>query len=55
VENIRRLQLGLKQKGMLDGETDGLFGPQTRAAIGRYQKSQGLTRSATRAASSMRR
>jgi peptidoglycan hydrolase-like protein with peptidoglycan-binding domain len=25
-------------------ETDGLFGPQTRAAIGRYQKSQGLTR-----------
>jgi lytic murein transglycosylase len=41
VENICRLQLSLKEKGMLNGEADGLFGPQTRAAIGRYQKSQG--------------
>jgi lytic murein transglycosylase len=42
VENICRLQLGLKQRGMLNGEADGLFGPQTRTAIGRYQKTQGL-------------
>lgn len=41
VENICRLQLGLKERGMLNGEADGLFGPQTRAAIGRYQKMQG--------------
>jgi hypothetical protein len=41
VETICRLQLGLKQRGMLNGEADGLFGPQTRAAIGRYQKAQG--------------
>jgi hypothetical protein len=41
VENICRLQLSLKEKGMLNGEADGLFGPQTRAAIGRYQKAQG--------------
>jgi lytic murein transglycosylase len=41
VENICRLQLGLKEKGMLTGEADGLFGPQTRAAIGRWQKAQG--------------
>ncbi len=42
VENICRLQLGLKQMGLLNGEADGLFGPQTRGAIGRYQKAQGL-------------
>jgi lytic murein transglycosylase len=41
VENICRLQLGLKANGMLPGEADGLFGPMTRAAIGRYQKAQG--------------
>jgi len=43
VENICRLQRGLQQKGLLGGEADGLFGPQTRIAIGRYQKSQGVT------------
>ncbi len=41
VENICRLQLSLKEKGHLHGNADGLFGPQTRAAIGRYQKAQG--------------
>jgi hypothetical protein len=41
VENICRLQLNLKDRGFLNGEADGLFGPQTRAAIGRYQKAQG--------------
>lgn len=42
VENICRLQMGLKDRGFLDGTPDGLFGPQTRTAIGRYQKSAGL-------------
>jgi len=41
VENVCRLQLGLKEKGVLNAEADGFFGPQTRAAIGRYQKMQG--------------
>jgi hypothetical protein len=41
VENLCKLQLGLKQRGVLHGEADGLFGPQTRTAIGRYQKAQG--------------
>ncbi len=41
VENICRLQLSLKGQGHLKGEADGLFGPQTRAAIGRHQKAQG--------------
>jgi lytic murein transglycosylase len=43
VENVCRLQLGLKQHGMLYGEADGLFGPQTRTAIGRYQKARGAS------------
>ncbi len=42
VENICRLQLSLKQKGILSGAADGLFGPQTRAAIGRYQRAKGM-------------
>lgn len=41
VENLCRLQLGLKGAGMLSGEADGFFGPQTRTAIGRYQKARG--------------
>jgi lytic murein transglycosylase len=42
VENVCRLQLSLKAAGALHGEADGLFGPQTRTAIGRWQKAQGL-------------
>ncbi len=42
VENVCRLQLSLKSQGVLNGEADGLFGPQTRTAIGRWQKAQGL-------------
>jgi lytic murein transglycosylase len=42
VENVCRLQLSLKAQGALHGEADGLFGPQTRSAIGRWQKAQGL-------------
>jgi lytic murein transglycosylase len=40
VENICRLQIGLKQQGAIHAEPDGLFGPFTRAAIGRFQKAQ---------------
>ncbi len=38
VENLCRLQVALKDRGFLQGEPDGLFGAQTRVAIGRYQK-----------------
>jgi lytic murein transglycosylase len=41
VENLCRLQMGLKDRGFLDGTPDGLFGPQTRIAIGRQQKASG--------------
>ena len=38
VENLCRLQIALQKRGFLDGTPDGLFGAQTRVAIGRYQK-----------------
>lgn len=38
VERLCRLQVALKKQGHLDGTPDGLFGAQTRVAIGRYQK-----------------
>ncbi len=38
VENLCRLQIALKKRGHLEGTPDGLFGVQTRVAIGRYQK-----------------
>jgi lytic murein transglycosylase len=42
VENLCRLQIALKEKGFSEAVPDGLFGVQTRIAIGRYQKSLGL-------------
>ncbi len=41
VENLCRLQIALKENGFSDATPDGLFGVQTRVAIGRYQKSLG--------------
>lgn len=41
VENLCRLQIGLQARGFLTGAPDGLFGPQTRVAIGRFQKASG--------------
>lgn len=38
VERLCRLQIALKKQGHLEGTPDGLFGVQTRVAIGRYQK-----------------
>lgn len=43
VENICRLQMALRQGGFLTVQPDGLFGAQTRVAIGRYQMSQNQT------------
>lgn len=40
VENLCRLQVALKKQGFLEGTPDGLFGVQTRVAIGRYQKAK---------------
>ncbi len=40
VANLCRLQMALIRRGFLDGPPDGLFGPLTRVAIGRYQTSR---------------
>ena len=37
----RRAQIGLAQKGFDPGAPDGVFGPQTRQMIARYQQSRG--------------
>lgn len=41
-EQVRQLQADLKQLGYDPGEPDGIFGPATRAALGKFQKSLGL-------------
>lgn len=41
VAKLCKLQMALKERGFYPGEPDGLFGGQTRVAIGRYQKSLG--------------
>jgi hypothetical protein len=38
VESLCRMQVALKEQGHLEGTPDGLFGVQTRVALGRYQK-----------------
>lgn len=41
-EQVRQLQADLQQLGYDPGEPDGIFGPATRAALGKFQKSRGL-------------
>ncbi|MEX0707722.1 MAG: lytic murein transglycosylase [Woeseia sp.] len=41
-EQVRQLQADLQQLGYDPGEPDGIFGPATRAALGKFQKSLGL-------------
>jgi lytic murein transglycosylase len=40
VERLCRMQIALKEQGHLEGTPDGLFGAQTRVAIGNYQKAK---------------
>jgi len=39
---IKKVQESLRDKGYNPGEIDGVMGPQTRQAIGEYQKSEDL-------------
>ncbi len=41
-DDIKKLQESLRDKGHYSGQVDGVLGPQTRAAIRRYQKSENL-------------
>ena len=40
--DIAALQVGLRQHGVHRGAIDGIFGPETRAAVRRFQRSKGL-------------
>lgn len=40
---IMKAQEKLKDKGYYQGQVDGIMGPQTRAALRRYQQEEGLT------------
>jgi peptidoglycan hydrolase-like protein with peptidoglycan-binding domain len=42
VEEIRQLQIVLKEKGFFDAEPDGVLGPRTRQALIAFQRQQGL-------------
>jgi peptidoglycan hydrolase-like protein with peptidoglycan-binding domain len=41
--DIKKVQEALRDKGYYTGQIDGILGPQTRAGIRQYQKSENLT------------
>lgn len=41
-EDVRRLQIALRDQGFDPGQTDGIFGKKTERAVKRFQKSCGL-------------
>lgn len=41
--DVRKMQSKLKEKGMYRGSVDGTFGPATKAAVIKFQKSVGIT------------
>jgi peptidoglycan hydrolase-like protein with peptidoglycan-binding domain len=46
-DDIRWVQVRLHMIGLYDGSLDGIAGPETRRALLRFQKSNGLERTAT--------
>lgn len=40
---VRQVQASLQQQGLYHGSIDGLWGPQTQAAVMSYQQAHGLT------------
>ena len=43
-ESVKAMQIALKEKGIFKKNTTGSFGPNTEAAVKKFQKQQGLTR-----------
>ena len=43
---IRRAQVELRDRGLYKGSLDGILGPETKRALGRFQKNNGLGRTA---------
>jgi hypothetical protein len=46
-QDIRQTQLELRHSGLYNGPLDGVIGPQTRQALVRFQKDNGLEQTAT--------
>jgi peptidoglycan hydrolase-like protein with peptidoglycan-binding domain len=46
-EDIREAQLELRHSGLYNGPLNGVIGPQTRQALVRFQKDNGLEQTAT--------
>src|SRR5262245_36036246 len=46
-DDIRQAQLELRNMGLYSGSLDGVVGPQTKRALGQFQKNNGLERTAT--------
>jgi peptidoglycan hydrolase-like protein with peptidoglycan-binding domain len=45
-DDIRWAQLELRNRGLYHGSLDGVVGPETKRAIGQFQQSNGLSRTA---------
>src|SRR5882762_8482382 len=46
-DDIREAQLELRHSGLYNGSLDGVIGPQTKQALVRFQKENGLEQTAT--------
>jgi peptidoglycan hydrolase-like protein with peptidoglycan-binding domain len=46
-QSVRQAQQQLKTQGLYKGAIDGIFGPQTRQALSKYQQRSGLPQTAT--------
>jgi peptidoglycan hydrolase-like protein with peptidoglycan-binding domain len=46
-DDIREAQLELRHSGLYNGSLDGVIGPQTKQALVRFQKDNGLEQTAT--------
>jgi peptidoglycan hydrolase-like protein with peptidoglycan-binding domain len=46
-DDIRWAQVELRDRGLYRGSLDGIIGPQTKHALGEFQKNSGLTRTAS--------
>ncbi len=46
-DNIRWAQVELRDKGLYKGSLDGVLGPETKRALGQFQKNNGLGRTAS--------
>jgi peptidoglycan hydrolase-like protein with peptidoglycan-binding domain len=46
-DDIRWAQVQLRDKGLYKGSLDGILGPETKRALGQFQKANGLGRTAS--------